>query len=204
MDLNPVYTELELQTIENDKLGMSKSKDRVQADYSEEGMCVCVWVCVCMYVCVCVSVSYCVCVCEYVCECVGVCVCVCVVVWIIFCFHCCQLMIASHDLRIKLPSINVLLPSSITPTLSVIMTSTSDVRLTRYTPYNVQPTPGSINLNGLNAETECPYLYVSQHWYARTSSLSLNLPLSLSATGTITITISLTASDVFLILFHDC
>jgi hypothetical protein len=44
-----VYTELELQAIENDKLGMSKSKDRVQADYSEEGVCVC---CVCVCVCV--------------------------------------------------------------------------------------------------------------------------------------------------------
>jgi hypothetical protein len=47
-----VYTELELQAIENDKLGMSKSKDRVQADYSEEGVCECV--CMCVSVCVCV------------------------------------------------------------------------------------------------------------------------------------------------------
>ena len=66
MDLSPVYTELELLAIENDKLGMSKSKDRVQADYSEEGVCVlwggvrvlwgegvCGWVCVCECVCVC-------------------------------------------------------------------------------------------------------------------------------------------------------
>ena len=37
IDLNPEYTETELLIVENDKLGLTKSKDRVSADFSGEG-----------------------------------------------------------------------------------------------------------------------------------------------------------------------